>query len=99
MGGILGGAFAPTEAAGVVAIYALLVGGLFYRNIQWRRMPDILLNSGVESAMVMLLLGLSESFSWIIAAEQLPQLTPERDDVTYFYGFVVSHLDNLLCHL
>ena len=74
MGGILGGAFTPTEAAGVVATYALIVGGVFYRKIKLRRIPDILLNSCVESAMVMLLLGLSEPFSWIIAAEQIPQL-------------------------
>ena len=74
MGGILGGAFTPTEAAGVVVIYALVVGGAFYRNIKWRRMPDILLSSGIESAMVMLLLGLSEPFAWIIASEQIPQL-------------------------
>ena len=74
MGGILGGAFTPTEAAGVVTVYAVVVDALLYHRIQWRRMPDILLNAGVESAMVMLLLGLSEPFSWIIAAEQIPQL-------------------------
>lgn len=74
MGGILGGAFTPTEAAGVVGAYALIVGGVFYRNIKLKSLPDILLRSSVESAMVMLLLGLSEPFSWIIAAEQIPQL-------------------------
>ncbi|MCX7781857.1 MAG: TRAP transporter large permease subunit, partial [Negativicutes bacterium] len=74
LGGILGGAFTPTEAAGVVVVYALVVGAFVYRQLNWRRLPDILLNSGIESAMVMLLLGLSEPFSWIIAAEQIPQL-------------------------
>ena len=74
MGGILGGAFTPTEAAGVVAVYAFLVGTFFYRKIKLSRIPDLLLASGLESAMVMLLLGLSEPFSWIIAAEQIPQL-------------------------
>lgn len=96
MGGILGGAFTPTEAAGIVAVYALLVGGLFYRNIHLRRLPEILLNSGVESAMVMLLLGLSESFSWIIASEQIPQLIIDAIGQISTSPYVVLLLVNLL---
>ncbi|MHC1761152.1 MAG: TRAP transporter large permease [Negativicutes bacterium] len=96
MGGILGGAFTPTEAAGVVAAYALIVGGVFYRKIKLRRIPDILLNSSVESAMVMLLLGLSEPFAWIIAAEQLPQLIIEAIGQISTSPTVVLLLINLL---
>jgi tripartite ATP-independent transporter DctM subunit len=77
MGGILSGVFTPTEAAGVVVVYALIVGMFFYRRLKWRRLPDVLLNAGLESAMVMLLLGLSEPFSWVVAVEQLPQLMIE----------------------
>ena len=96
MGGILGGAFTPTEAAGVVAAYALLVGGVFYRKIKLRRIPDILLNSSVESAMVMLLLGLSEPFAWVIAAEQLPQMIVEVIGQISASPMVVLLLINLL---
>ena len=96
MGGILGGAFTPTEAAGVVAAYALIVGGVFYRKIKLRRIPDILLNSSVESAMVMLLLGLSEPFAWIIASEQLPQLIVEAISHISTSPMVVLLLINLL---
>lgn len=96
MGGILGGAFTPTEAAGVVTVYALLVGGVFYRKIKWRRIPDILLRSGVESAMVMLLLGLSEPFAWIIAAEQIPQLIIQTIGQISSSPYVVLFLINIL---
>jgi len=96
MGGILGGAFTPTEAAGVVTVYALLVGGVFYRKIKWRRIPDILLRSGVESAMVMLLLGLSEPFAWIIAAEQIPQLIIQAIGQISSSPYVVLFLINIL---
>ena len=96
MGGILGGAFTPTEAAGVVATYALIVGGVFYRKIKLRRIPDILLNSCVESAMVMLLLGLSEPFAWVIAAEQLPQMIIEAIGQISTSPMVVLLLINLL---
>jgi len=96
MGGILGGAFTPTEAAGVAAVYALLIGGVFYRRIKWGRMPDILLSSGIESAMVMLLLGLSEPFSWIIAAEQIPQLIINAIGQISSSPYVVLFLINIL---
>ena len=96
MGGILGGAFTPTEAAGVVVAYALFIGGVFYRRIRWQRLPAILLNSGLESAMVMLLLGLSEPFSWIIAAEQIPQLIIGAIGQISTSPYVVLLLINLL---
>ncbi len=73
MGGILGGIFTPTEAAGVTVVYAILVGGLFYKRLKLRRIPDVLLSAGLESAMIMMLLGMSEPFAWIVAAEQMPQ--------------------------
>ena len=96
MGGILGGAFTPTEAAGVVVIYALLVGKFVYRQLSLRRMPTILLNSGIESAMVMLLLGLSEPFSWIIAAEQIPQIIINAISQVSSSPYVVLFLINVL---
>jgi tripartite ATP-independent transporter DctM subunit len=73
MGGILGGVFTPTEAAGVTVIYAALVGAFFYRRLTLRKLPQALLTAGLESAMIMLLLGLSEPFAWVVAVEQLPQ--------------------------
>ncbi len=96
MGGILGGAFTPTEAAGVVVIYALLVGKLIYKELSLRRIPTILLNSGIESAMVMLLLGLSEPFSWIIAAEQIPQLIINTISQVSSSPYVVLFLINIM---
>lgn len=73
MGGILGGIFTPTEAAGVAAVYAVLVGTLFYKRLSLKKLPDILLKSGLESGMVMLLVAISEPFAWIVAADQIPQ--------------------------
>lgn len=96
MGGILGGAFTPTEAAGVVAVYAFLVGAFFYRKIKLKRIPDLLLASGLESAMVMLLLGLSEPFSWIIAAEQIPQMIINAIGQVSTSPYVVLLLVNIL---
>ncbi|MDD5167892.1 MAG: TRAP transporter large permease [Syntrophales bacterium] len=74
MGGILGGAFTPTEAAGVTCVYAAFVGAFVYRRLKLKNIPKVLLAAGLESAMIMLLLGLSEPFAWIVAADQIPQM-------------------------
>jgi C4-dicarboxylate transporter DctM subunit len=74
MGGILSGMFTPTEAGGVVVVYALLVGAFIYRRLTLKSIPKVLLNAGLESGMVMLLIALSEPFAWIVSADQIPQL-------------------------
>lgn len=72
LGGIWGGIFTPTEAAGIAVVYAFIVGSLIYRRLKLNRLYALLLKSGVESAVVMLLLGLSEPFAWVVAVEQVP---------------------------
>ncbi|MDT8902017.1 TRAP transporter large permease [Anaeroselena agilis] len=95
MGGILSGVFTPTEAAGVVTVYAFVVGVFFYRRLKWKRLPTVLLNAGLESAMIMLLLGLSEPFSWVVAVEQLPQMMIEAIRQVSDSPWVVLLLVNL----
>jgi tripartite ATP-independent transporter DctM subunit len=53
-------------------VYAFLVGFLIYRRLKLNRLYPLLLKSGVEAAVVMLLLGLSEPFAWVVAVEQVP---------------------------
>lgn len=73
LGGIFTGVFTATEAAGVAVVYSVLVGTLVYRSLKFRGLPEILLKSGLESGMVMLLIAMSEPFAWIVAADQIPQ--------------------------
>ena len=72
IGGIWGGIFTPTEAAGIAVVYAFVVGFFVYRRLKLSRLYRLLLISGVEAAVVMLLLGLSEPFAWVVAVEQVP---------------------------
>lgn len=74
MGGILSGMFTPTEAAGVTVLYAALMGAFYYRKLTFRSVPKVLLASGLESGMVMLLIAMSEPFAWFVAVDQIPQM-------------------------
>ncbi|HEY3368178.1 MAG TPA: TRAP transporter large permease [Symbiobacteriaceae bacterium] len=73
LGGILGGIFTATESAAVAVIYAIVVGGFIYRELKWKRIPGILLEAGISTAAVMLIIGMASSFGWVVAAEQIPQ--------------------------
>jgi C4-dicarboxylate transporter DctM subunit len=73
MGGILGGIFTPTEAAVVAVVYALLVSFLVYREIRWKDLPKIFIDSIVTTSIIMLVIANSAIFGWILANQQVPQ--------------------------
>lgn len=72
--GIIGGVFTPTEASIVAVIYALLIGGLVYRRLNWNTLKNVVLDSMQTSASLMVLVGFANLFGWILITEQLPQM-------------------------
>ena len=72
LGGILGGFFTPTEAAGIGALYMLLLA-LSYRTMVLRDIVVIFRDTAVISGQIMLIIGASALLSWILAREQVPQ--------------------------
>lgn len=69
LGGIYGGIFTPTEAAGVAVMYGLFVGIFIYRKIKWKEFMTILVDSSVSSAVVMLIVANASLFAWIVTTE------------------------------
>ena len=72
LGGIFGGIFTPTEAGAVAIVYALLVGFFVYRELTLTDLPDILRQSFVTSATVMLVIGATTALAWVITLEGVP---------------------------
>jgi tripartite ATP-independent transporter DctM subunit len=73
LGGILGGIFSATEASAIAVAYAFILGVGFYREIDVRRLPELLLRSAKTTAVVMLLVGTSQAMSWALSYERVPQ--------------------------
>jgi tripartite ATP-independent transporter DctM subunit len=71
LGGILAGFFTPSEAAGVAALYVLVLG-LSYRSLTVRQLPGIFVEAALTTASVMLILGASSVLGWVLAREQVP---------------------------
>ncbi|HSK93199.1 MAG TPA: TRAP transporter large permease [Candidatus Angelobacter sp.] len=76
LGGILGGFFTPTEAAGIGALYMLLLA-LSYRSLKPRDIAVIFRDTAVITGQIMLIIGASALLSWILAREQVPQTVAE----------------------
>lgn len=73
MGGILGGIFTPTEAAVVAVFYAFTVSFVVYREIRWKDLPKVLIDSVVTTSIIMFVIANSAIFGWILANQQVPQ--------------------------
>jgi len=73
LGGIASGAFTPTEASVVAVFYALFAGRVIYRTLSWRMLPSILARSALMTASVLLIVGMSAAFAWVITVSRVPQ--------------------------
>lgn len=72
IGGIVTGIFTATEASAIAVLYCLILG-FIYREISWKDLPAILLDSAMTTAVVMLLIGASMGMSWVLSYENIPQ--------------------------
>ncbi|MBP8019280.1 MAG: TRAP transporter large permease [Hylemonella sp.] len=73
LGGMRSGWFTPTEASVVAVFYALIVGKYWYRTLEWKAVPDILARSAMLTASVLIIIGMSASFAWVLTIEGVPQ--------------------------
>jgi len=73
LGGIASGAFTPTEASVVAVFYALFAGLAVYRTLRWRMLPGILARSALMTASVLIIVGMSAAFAWVLTVSRVPQ--------------------------
>ncbi len=59
LGGIFGGVVTATEGAALAVVAALLVGGLVYRELDWARLREAIIDGAVQTGAVMLLVAAS----------------------------------------
>nr|WP_319490046.1 TRAP transporter large permease [uncultured Caproiciproducens sp.] len=71
---ILSGVCTPTEASIIAVVYALIVGLFVYRDLKFKDLYKIVIDSMVATAAIELLVGLANVFAWILTREQVPQM-------------------------
>ena len=72
IGGIVAGYFTATEASGIAVVYTFVLA-FIYKEIGWRDIKPILLETIKTSSIVLLLVATSIAMSWVMSYEQIPQ--------------------------
>ena len=73
LGGIYGGVFTPTEAAGVAVIYAALVARYVYRELTWYDLWKVTQNSAYLIAQLLIIVAAAGVYSWLMTTSGFPQ--------------------------
>ena len=74
LGGIFSGVFTPTEAAGVSAVYGLVVGVFVYRSITLKLLYEIVIESAKQTATVMFVTAAASLLAWVVTVEGYAQV-------------------------
>ncbi len=72
IGGIVAGIFTATEASAVAVVYTFVLA-FVYKEIEWKDVSTILLETTKTTAIVMLLIATSVAMSWVMSYESIPQ--------------------------
>lgn len=72
IGGVISGVFTVTESAAMGAIYAVLVTVFFYRTLNAQLFWECVTQAIRTTAMVMILVGTAQAFSYFIALYEIP---------------------------
>lgn len=77
LGGIYGGIFTPTEAAAVAVVVGLVAGIFIYRELKWKDIPRIIIDSSLTTATVLIIVGTATAFGRLLTVEQIPNQIAE----------------------
>ncbi|MBF0675087.1 C4-dicarboxylate TRAP transporter large permease protein DctM [Pseudomonas sp.] len=73
LGGIYSGMFTPTEAAAVAAMYSALIAIFVYKDLTFKQVPHVILDSAKIGIMLMFIIANAMLFAHVLTTEQIPQ--------------------------
>jgi C4-dicarboxylate transporter, DctM subunit len=85
LGGIYFGIFTPTEASAVAVVYALFVEFFVYKDMNLKKLNEVLKESVVLSSVLLFIIACAMTFIWLLTREKLPVLAAD---------FIISHIQN-----
>jgi len=77
LGGIYSGIFTPTEAACISVVYSIIISLFVYKDLTWKGLKDVFLDTAVLNGITSFLLGYSTVFSTFMTYEKVPQMITE----------------------
>ncbi len=87
LGGIYSGIVTPTESAALAVVYALFFGLFVYKELAFRQLFNIVLESSLRVGAVLIIMGTAVAFARILTLERIP---------TEIASFILSVSDNVV---
>jgi len=69
LGGIITGIMTATEAGVIAAVYALVISLFVYKEITFKQIPKILVDSAINTAVPVVIISCASIFGWVLARE------------------------------
>ena len=73
IGGIISGAFTPTEAAIAAVAYVLFLGAVVYRTLTFEKIKKVTLETAEITGAVMLIVAAATIFAWILTTNRVAE--------------------------
>lgn len=73
LGGVFGGIFAISEAAAVTAAYVIVAEVLLYKEVAWRQLSKVAVESMIMVGGILLILGIALAFTNFLVDAEVPQ--------------------------
>lgn len=90
LGSIYSGLLAVSEAAALTAVYVTVAEVMLYREIRWREVPKVMVESMVMVGGILLVLGVALAFTNFLVDAEVPQ---------YLFELIREHIDSALTFL
>ncbi|MBX9454347.1 MAG: TRAP transporter large permease [Mesorhizobium sp.] len=71
--GMTFGAFTPTEAAAITAVYVVVISAVLYRELTLAHLWNSAILTARSSSAILIIVAAAALFGWILAVEQVPQ--------------------------
>ncbi|MCC2689245.1 MAG: dicarboxylate transporter subunit DctM [Rhizobiaceae bacterium] len=73
IGGMMLGAFTPTEAAAVTSVYVIFISAVFYRELTLAHLWHSAVLTARSTSAILIIVAAAALFGWVLAVEQVPQ--------------------------
>lgn len=102
--GVLTGLFTATESAAIAVVWAIIVTFGIYREIPLKQMWNILAGTLKTISIIMILIGISSGFGWVLAYLKIPEmitnailsLTSNRVIILLMINFILLFLGMIM---
>ncbi len=75
--GFRSGFATATEISAFAVLYALVVGGVLFREMTWRGTAEVMRNATVKSGMVLFIVATAQALSYVLTLQQIPHFIAE----------------------